>query len=645
MSDLFPFLIAGIVAGSLYGVTAMGLVLTYRTSGIFNFGHGAIAAGAAYLFYELRTLHGLPWPVAAFLCVFVAAPVLGAVLEVLGRGLAAATPAAKIVGTVGIFLAIQGLLTFHYGSSTITFEPFLPQRVYEVAGVRVGADQIIVMLLGAVLAAGLSAFLRCTRLGIAMRGMVDDPDLLDLTGASHTAIRLASWVIGSCFAALSGLLIAPTIGLDPLLLTMLVVQAFGAAVIGRLSSLPLTYAGGLVVGVLASVQSRYVSGHAALGGLPASVPFLVLFGVLLTSRRGRLSEAGAVRVGRVRRRPPAVLTGAAVAVVAVGLLAVPELVGTRLSVYTNGLIFVLVFLSLRLLVRSSGQVSLCHAAFAAIGAAAFSHLAHGLGLPWPVAVLGAGLAAVPVGAVVAIPAIRLSGLYLALATFGFGILVERLGFTTGLMFGKVGARVAPRPGAHLFGLDLASDRGFYYVVLGVVVLGVLAVWAVDRTRLGRLLQGLAGSPVALTTQGATVNITRVLVFAVSAGLAGVAGALFGSLSGSINGTPFNSLQSLLWLAVLAIAGSGRFTAAFVAAGLVAVLPSYLTNPRWVELLPVAFGVAALASSVLQGGTPGVTDWLRRSIVRRRELDRPGPAEDRWRESVPSTVIIPEAVPS
>ena len=65
MSDLFPFLIAGIVAGSLYGVTAMGLVLTYRTSGIFNFGHGAIAAGAAYLFYELRTLHSLPWPVAA----------------------------------------------------------------------------------------------------------------------------------------------------------------------------------------------------------------------------------------------------------------------------------------------------------------------------------------------------------------------------------------------------------------------------------------------------------------------------------------------------------------------------------------------------------------------------------------------------
>jgi len=644
MSDLFPFLIAGIVAGSLYGVTAMGLVLTYRTSGIFNFGHGAIAAGAAYLFYELRTLHGLPWPAAAFLCVFVAAPMLGAVLELVARGLAAATPAAKIVGTVGIFLAIQGMLTFHYGSSTITFEPFLPQRVYEVAGVRIGADQIIVTVLGAVLAVGLSTFLRRTRLGIAMRGMVDDPDLLDLTGASHTAIRLASWVIGSCFAALSGLLIAPTIGLDPFLLTMLVVQAFGAAVIGRLSSLPMTYAGGLLVGVLAALLTKYVSGHAALGGLPASVPFLVLFGVLLTSRRGRLSEAGAVRVGRVRRQLPAVVTRGGVALGAVGLMAVPGLVGTRLSVYTNALIFVLVFLSLRLLVRSSGQVSLCHAAFAAIGAAAFSHLAHGLGVPWPLAVLGAGLAAVPVGAMVAIPAIRLSGLYLALATFGFGILVERLGFTTGLMFGKIGARVAPRPHGRLLGVDLAGDRGFYYVVLGVVVLGVLAVWAVDRTRLGRLLQGLAGSPIALTTQGATVNITRVLVFALSAALAGVAGALFAALSGSINGTPFNSLQSLLWLAVLAIAGSGRFSAAFVAAGLLAVLPSYLTNPRWVELLPVAFGLAALASSVLQGGTAGVTDWLRRSVARRRELDRPGPAEERWRASTPSTVVA-EAVPS
>jgi len=338
-----------------------------------------------------------------------------------------------------------------------------------------------------------------------------------------------------------------------------------------------------------------------------------------------------------------VLTAGAVVFATAGLLVVPVLVGTRLSVYTNALIFVLVFLSLRLLVRSSGQVSLCHAAFAAIGAAAFSHLAHGLGLPWPLAVVGAGLAAVPVGAVVAIPAIRLSGLYLALATFGFGILVERLGFTTGLMFGKVGARVAPRPHGHVLGVDFAGDRGFYYVVLGVVVLGILAVVAIDRTRLGRLLQGLAGSPIALTTQGATVNITRVLVFAVSAGLAGIAGALFGSLSGSINGTPFNSLQSLLWLAVLAIAGSGRFSAAFVAAGLLAVLPSYLTNPRWVELLPVAFGFAALASSVLQGGTPVVADWLRRSAARRREFDRPGPAEERWRATMPAPMVIPEGV--
>src|SRR5207248_9740517 len=122
----------------------------------------------------------------------------------------------------------------------------------------------------------------------------------------------------------------------------------------------------------------------------------------------------------------------------------------------------------------------------------------------------------------------------------------------------------------------------------------------------------AGSPLPLTTQGATVNITRVLVFAVSAALAGVAGALFGSLSGSINGTPFNSLQSLLWLAVLAIAGSGRFSAAFVAAALLAVVPSYLTNPRMVQLLPVAFGLGALASSTLQGASGALANWLRRT---------------------------------
>jgi len=171
-------------------------------------------------------------------------------------------------------------------------------------------------------------------------------------------------------------------------------------------------------------------------------------------------------------------------------------------------------------------------------------------VPWPLAVLGAGLAAVPVGAMVAIPAIRLSGLYLALATFGFGILVERLGFTTGLMFGKIGARVgSPSPRTPPRASTSPAIGGFYYVVLGVVVLGVLAVWAVDRTRLAGSCRGWPDPRVALTTQGATVNITRVLVFALSAALAGVGrSAVRRPLRIDQRNTVSTPLQSLLWLA-------------------------------------------------------------------------------------------------
>ena len=203
-----------------------------------------------------------------------------------------------------------------------------------------------------------------------------------------------------------------------------------------------------------------------LAGFPPSLPFIVLFAVLLFTPKGRFVEAGRQAPGpgaRVDGAPRWRGPGGPPWWSAWSLA--PQVVGTRLPVYSNALIFILVFLSLRLLVQTSGQVSLCHAAFAAMGAAAFSHFAHGVGLPWLVALVLAGLATVPVGAMVAIPAIRLSGLYLALATFGFGLLVERMVFGTGLMFGGRGSRPAPRPG-DLFGLTLGSDKGFYYVALG-----------------------------------------------------------------------------------------------------------------------------------------------------------------------------------
>jgi branched-subunit amino acid ABC-type transport system permease component len=629
VKDFWPFVITGITTGSLYGLAAMGLVLTYKTSGIFNFAHGAVAAGAAYCFYDLHTRNDVPWPLAGLIVIFVVAPVAGILTERVARGLADAPPAAKIVATVGLLLAVSGTAAAIFGAAAIAFPPFLPTRTFEFAGLYIGVDQLISTIVALVAAAGLYSFFRFSKLGVAMRGVVDNPDLLDLAGTSPARVRTQSWIIGNCFAALSGILLAPQTGLDSILLTLLVVQAFGAAAVGAFTSLPLTYVGGLVIGVGGALATKYVVDVPNLAGFPPSLPFVVLFLVLLFTPKGRFVEAGRRRLTQERVSLPLRLVWAGRAATVVGLVLAPQVVGTRLPVYSNALIFILVFLSLRLLVRTSGQVSLCQAAFAAIGAAAFSHFANGLGLPWVLALVGAGLATVPVGALVAVPAIRLSGLYLALATFGFGILVERMVFATGLMFGGRGSRSAPRPG-DLFGLTLSSDKGFYYVSLAVVLVISVAMFWLNRSRLGRLCQAMADSPVALATHGANVRVTRVLVFCVSAFIAGIAGALFAALAGSIGGIGFGPFASLTWLTVLALAGPGEFGAAVIAALVLAVVPSYVDSPGYTEWQPVIFGALAVAASLRQGSGRSLSAWLGHAAERHAGRAVRSPVAERTR---------------
>jgi len=617
MSQFYPFIVVGLVAGAIYGLTAVGLVLTYRTSGIFNFAHGAIAAANAYLFFQLRQEWGVPWPLAGLICVLVIAPAMGLGLERLARLLAPANTAAKVVATVGLLVAVQGLLVARYGANTRQFRALFPRRVVSLGSVNVGVDQLITCAIAVAFTVVLALFLVRVRLGIAMRGVVDDADLISLSGTNPAAVRRAAWAIGASFAAISGILIAPTLGLDAVLLAQLVVQAFGAAAVGRFASIPRTFAGGLVVGVGAALASKYVGSVPALGGFPASFPFIVLFAVLVMTRAGRLVELGSVPLrttgAGAAAMPPRVRLGARVGLTAAVLL-VPTFAGVHLTTYTTAAIFVLLFASLRLLVVTSGQVSLCQAGIAAVGATTFSHLVVGQGWPWPLALAAAGLVAVPVGAVLAIPAIRLSGLYLALATFGFGILLERLGYTTSLMFGKRALLTATRPSG------LTGDRAFYFTCVAIVAAAVLLINLLTRTRLGRLLAALADSPVALSTLGGEVNLIRTLVFCISAGLAAVAGALFAAFIGSVGPNSFNSFLSLSLLVVLAIAGRGELSAPVVAAVAYVIVPSYIQNATFNKYLPVLFGVGAIVAAVRSTGTMPVdlSAVAKRAEIRGRE---------------------------
>lgn len=624
MHDLLPFVVIGLVSGSVYGLTAMGLVLTYKTTGVFNFAHGAVATGAAYLFFELQSRRGLPWPAALALSVLLIAVMGAPVMESIGRLLRRTPVATQVVATVGLLLAIQGVVVAIFGASAMSFPAYLPTATVRLPGVLVGADQIVVFAVAAVLAVVLFAFFRWSRLGLSMQAVVDNPDLVGLAGTDPVRVRTFAWAIGLGAAALSGVLLGPSVGLNAPLLTLLVVQAFGAAAIGGFTSLPLVYVGGLVLGVLAAITTKYAPEHDALRGMASSLPFIFLLGVMLLVPRRLAARTAARRAAPARPRPmpAAVRRGLPVAVVALAA-AVPALVGTRLPVYSSGVAYVVLFASLALLVRTSGQTSLCHAGFAAVGASSFSHFAHGAGIPWLLALLLAGLVAVPVGALVAVPAIRLSGIYLALATFGFGVLLQQLVYRTRFMFGRSGPLSVPRPAG--FG----DDTAYYYVILAVAVVCCAAVAWLTQQRLGRLLRALADSPLALGAQGVDVNVTRVLVFCVSAFLAAVAGALLAALSGSVDVAPFDPFQSLLYLAVLAVAGSGQLRAAVVAAALLAVVPAYLAGSDAVATYePIVFGVGAVVVALAEAGRDELTALVRRGADRGRARLARGPVAAR-----------------
>ncbi|HWE65084.1 MAG TPA: ABC transporter permease [Acidimicrobiales bacterium] len=614
MSAFAIAVVLGLATGSIYSLTAMGLVLTYKTSGIFNFGQGAIAAASAYFFYTLRQTESIPWPLAALITVGLVGVLGGCLLERMGYALRSAPVASKVVATVGLFVAIPALLSAWYGTSGRPFDNILPTQTVHLF-VNVGVNQIIIFALATGAALGLSLFFRRTRLGIGMQAVVDDPDLLALEARNPVAVRRWAWVIGTSFAAVSGILIAPTIGLDAPILTLLVVQAFGAAAIGSFTSIPRTYLGGLIVGVATSLSQLYLAGHSGFQGFPPSMPFLILFVVLLLSPKRLLLEKGARLARRLEFAPPldrkfsmpASLMGLGL------LIALPQIVGFRLPLYMTGLTFVILFSSLGLLVRTSGQVSLCHLAFAAVGASSFAHFSS-LGVPWLLAVLFAGLITMPIGAVLAIPAIRLPGIYLAIATFGFGILLQRFVFTNAIMFGFSDSRTAPRP--HLGALHLGTDTGYYYVILAVTLACCALVVLVQRSRLGRLLRALGDSPVALDAHGTNTNLIRLLVFCISAGLAGIAGALSGPVTGFANGLSFDYSVSLLLIAVLALAGRRTIVSAFIAGALIEVVPGYITNATVSTYIPAIFGLAAIAVAIAPGvGVSGRVLWGARSRER------------------------------
>jgi ABC-type branched-subunit amino acid transport system permease subunit len=339
--------------------------------------------------------------------------------------------------------------------------------------------------------------------------------------------------------------------------------------------------------------------------LRPSFAFIVLFVALVVARRDRLRELGVsapwqglVRGGTVSYRQIALLCGACA-------IAVAWLSPVRVFVLGTALVMSCIFLSLSLLVGTSGLVNLGQAGLVGTGAFIYIHATVDWGLPFPLAVLIAGLAAVPLGLAIALPALRLPGLFLALATFAVGQLVD------GLLFGWVPLSGGPdglrgrRPGL------LETDTRYVLFLVGMLALFLLVTRAVRRSALGRALAAMRDSTIATETLGISAVWPRLAVFSISAFLAGIAGALYAGHLQVASRTYFTTFASILWLVVIVVGGVQSAIGAVVGAFLLTWGPELTRGASGVaDLLNPAFGVAAMVHASRPGGIAGDLRALR-----------------------------------
>ncbi|MGW4385127.1 ABC transporter permease subunit [Streptomyces sp. NPDC004685] len=614
MSDLLAFVLSGLVSGALYALLATGLVLSYSASGLFNFAHGATAYLCALAFYELHS--GLGWPAVptALLLVCVASPVLGWGLDrLMFRKLARVGETAQIVATIGLLVALPALglwvveLLDDAGVSVKPAEnqfglpgvgPSPAKNWQLMDGVGIDSDQLITWVATAAVALGLWILMRHTTLGLRLRAAVDNRSLVELRGMSADRLSTVAWMLSSGLAGLAGVLATPLLGLSAHDFTLFLFVSATAAVLGRFASVPLAFAGGLGLGVLQNLVAGYSSFAERITGFRTAVPFLILFaGLLLLTRRQRTAgtaAADAPPVDYLAGRPWVRKWGPW-SVAAVLLAAAFYTVTTPFwsGILAQGLALSLVFVSFTVVTGLGAMVSLAQATFVT-GAALVAGLLMSHGWPFIAAALVGTCVAAVLGALVALPALRLGGRTLALATLALAFLADQVLFQMGwLRNGDTGWEI-PRP---VFGpVDLGDDRAMGVAMVVLCAAAVAALGALRNSPSGRAMLAVRSAPAAAMASGVSVIRTKLLLFTLSAGLAGFGGVMYASYNTRITATDFTAMTGLIWLAVVVAAGVRRPQFAVVAGLVYAIVPhlvaDYVTDS--VHLPVVLFGLAGLA---------------------------------------------------
>ena len=591
MSTFLAFTVFGLFSGAAYAIAASGLVLTYTTTRVFNLAHGALGMVMSFVFWDFSVRQGLPTWLALVLVLLVVAPLTGWLLQrFVTRGLGEGPVSVALVVTVGLLVGCIGLATQVWPPEARTVLPFFPTTSFDIGGIIITGHQLLTIVLSGLVALGLYLLLTRTRTGTAMRASVDNPELLKLFGGKPETAAALSWAIGVSLAALAGVLLVSQVGLDYYALTLLVINAYAAAMLGRLQSLPLTFVGAMALGLATSYASGYLPTEGLLNSVRNVIPALFLFLVIVLMPQAQL------RIGQVKGIVSAPLPSMAKSLGwGAGLLLVVALMAGSLAdsdllLVGTAATYATVMLSLVLLTGYGGHVSLAQLTFAGVGALAYAKLdepnLYGLAM--------ASLIAAGVGALVALPVLRLTGLYLALSTMAFAYLMDKMVFQADFAFGFNGTLPAER--MSVLGTSITSTGGYVVLMAVFFVLSALALLLLRRGPVGRLLIAMRDSPAACGTLGLDLRWFRVVLFGLSAGLAGMAGALYAGLRQTIGAADFqffNSLPLLLLAVVFGVTSVTGATLGGIGLMLMPVLQS--DHPSMAGLIFAVIGFGAVAA--------------------------------------------------
>ena len=603
------FALLGFATGSLTALVALSIVIVYRASGVLNFAAAALGAVGAFVCYGLRDDRGVATPlaVAAGLAVGV---LLGIATYAVMAALRKSSLLVRLIATLALLSSAQSAMILIWPDQINQPASLLPDRTLVLAGdIRIGEDRLI--LIGAVLllAAVLWAVYSKTLFGLATSAVSEDRRVAAIAGWGAARIEFVNFVVAGFLSALAAILLAPIVTLNAAVLSVAVLPALAAALVGRFSSFAVTVAAALVIGALQSELALFQPdiahalgvSDASLTGLPHAVPLLIILLVAVVSGRVRPARGEtAARLplpgsGRVARVPLAL----ALVVAAVLIASAPSYADALITTLGTGIIIA----SVVVVSGYAGQLSLCQYALAGFGAWAAARAANSLDVPFPVAVLFGIAVATAVGVLVALPALRTRGVTLAIVTLALSLVFTALIFQNGSMTGGFEGIVVRSPTILGYELDPAVHPQRYAGLMVIALVAVsLMVANLRRGATGRKLIAVRSNERAAAALGISVVGVKLYAFAVGAGVAALGGSLLAFRQTNVQFSSFDVFGSILLVQYAVIGGigwiSGVLAGAAAAPGAIAaqvtndLFPSLTNVTAWLTIF-AAVGVVQL----------------------------------------------------